>query len=182
MNRFTLLTMLAGVLFLASCSSLKVKTDYDKEADFSSYKTFSVVDLTVEKTNINELNERRIVKAVKNEMSQKGFSEAEQADLEVHIHAVVNSKFSATANTAYYGGGYPYYRRGFGWGATYGATTVDVNEYEEGTLIIDLVDVKGEKLVWQGVGTSILKNNPKNVEDRINKAINKIMAGFPPGQ
>lgn len=182
MNRFTLFSLLASVLFFASCSSLKVKTDYDKEANFSTYKTFSYVGFNAENTNINDLNERRIVKAVKSEMTKKGFSEAEESDLEIHIHAVIAKKFSATANTDYYGMGYPYYRRGFGWGATYGTTTVDVNEYQEGTLIIDLVDVKGKKLVWQGVGTSILKNNPKNVEERINKAVTKIMAGFPPGK
>ena len=170
-------------LLLSSCSSLKVNSDYDREANFSAYKTYSFAEMDMERTNINDLNKKRLVNALKNEMNKKGLTESESADLEIHMHGVVENKWAATANTDYYGMGYPYYRRRIGWGNTYATatTSVDVQEYDQGTLIIDLVDVKEKSLVWQGVGTAILKNNPKNVEERINKAMAKIMAGFPPG-
>jgi uncharacterized protein DUF4136 len=183
MKHSIVLSIFTFILLFSSCgSSLVVKTDYDKETNFTSFKTFSFADMNMDRTNISELNENRLIKAVKNEMTKKGFTQVENADLEIHMHAVVENKWSATAHTDYYGSTYPYYRRGLGWGTTYGTTSVDVNEYQEGTLIIDLVDTEAKKLVWQGVGTAILKNKPKDVDERINKAVTKILAGFPPGK
>lgn len=180
MKQSIIFSFLSSLFFLASCSSLSVTSDYDREANFSSYKTYSFAKMDVERTNINDINKNRLIRAVKNEMNERGFTESDDADLEIHMHGVIENKWSATARTDYYGMGLPYYRRGFGWGGVPGTTTVDIQKYEEGTLIVDLVDVKEKKLVWQGIGTAILRNNPKNVEERINKAMANILRSFPP--
>lgn len=59
-------------------------------------------------------------------------------------------------------------------------TTVDVHEYKEGSLVIDLVDAERKALIWQGVGTSTLKKKSNGREERINEAVSKILAAYPP--
>ena len=164
----------------ASCSSMKVYSDYDKEVDFSGYSSFTFADADLEKSNMNELNYNRVMRATQNELRAKEYTESKNGELEIHIHAVVENMMSATASTDYYGGGYPYYRRRVGWGHTYGTTSVDVHEYREGTLIIDLVDVKAKKLIWQGLGTSIIPDNPAKLDDKITEAVKKIFSKYPP--
>jgi len=182
MKNYLIFPVILFSLCLISCSSLKVVSDYDNETNFDNYSTYSIAELDMERANINELNLNRIVKAIKSEMNNKGFKETKKGDLEIHVHGLVENQVSTTATTDYYGSSYPYYRRRIGWGTAYGTTTVDVQEYRKGTLIVDLVDRADEKLVWQGLGSSVLPDNTRNLEERIQKAVSKIMADFPPGK
>ena len=166
-------------MFLSSCSSsLKVISDYDSATDFSKYDSFTVAEADPGKTGISELNLRRIVRAVQSELTAKGLEDSDNADLQVHIHGLVQDKTTTDVYTDYYG--YGRYRRGFGYGTA--STRVDVNEYTEGTLIVDLVDVSADELVWQGMGTAKLHDNPEGREERIREAVTKILAGFPPSK
>ncbi len=92
MKQAILLSTAAFLILFTSCSSLKVTSDYDREANFSAYKSYSFAEMDMERTNINDLNKNRLVKAVKNEMNKKGFTEASEADLEIHLHGVVENK------------------------------------------------------------------------------------------
>ena len=71
------LFLLVSVLFIAaSCATVKVTSDFDKTAKFPGYKTYA---LTPEAMNLNadELNKKRIISAVENELSLKGFKKSE---------------------------------------------------------------------------------------------------------
>lgn len=168
---------------LASCgSSLKVSTDYDKQAEFSSYKTFSFYVFSDKGPGISELNRNRIVNAVKAEMIKKGFTENDNSpDVLVNVTTILKEKKQVSASTNYYGyGGYyrPYY-----WSPGYtGSTTYNVQEYKDGSLIIDVVDAATKKLVWQGTGNKQIDAPLKNPDTEIPDAVKKIMAGFPPGK
>ena len=178
-RNFSLLLLIT--IFLFSCSSLTVNTDYDKSVDFSKYKSFSFYELTDKSGSVSELNQKRIVNAVKNEMTKKGFVEsADNPDILVNITTILADKKSITANTNYYSyGGYyrPYY-----WGGGYGGatTTYDVYEYKDGSLIIDIVDASNKQLVWQGIGNKEIDSPNKNPEKKINDAVMQILANFPP--
>ena len=57
-----------------------------------------------------------------------------------------------------------------------------VSQYDEGTLVIDVVDMAKQELVWRGIGTGVLSENP-SVEERtanINYAVTEILTQFPP--
>ena len=45
---------------LASCSSVRVTSDYDKKADFASYKTYAYLKSSVDKAEISDLDKKRI--------------------------------------------------------------------------------------------------------------------------
>jgi len=98
----------------------------------------------------------------------------------------INSDFQV----AYHGGsenkievsnwGYAYGQRGAYYGAS--RSSVDVYQYQEGSLIIDIVDTKTHKLIWRGTARKVLDTNPTPEERTatINAAVAKILEAFPP--
>jgi len=176
------------ILFLGlfySCSpTVKVTTDYDHAANFSQYKTFAVYDLKAQQGQVNQLNVDRVAKAIRNEMLAKGFTESSTPDLKVNAVSILKNKTQVTADTNFYGYGGMYRPYGYwGGGAMMGGGTTTFNSYDyvDGSLIIDIVSAKTDKLLWQGIGNAEIDSRPDNPEQFINDAIKKILAGFPPG-
>lgn len=176
------------VLFMGlfySCSpTVKVTTDYDHAANFSEYKTFAVYDLKAQQGQVNQLNVDRVAKAIRNEMLAKGFTESSNPDLKVNAVSILKNKTQVTADTNFYGYGGMYRPYGYwGGGAMMGggSTTFNTYDYVDGSLVIDIVSTKTDKLVWQGIGNAEIDSRPDNPEQFINDAIKKILTGFPPG-
>ncbi|WP_286972125.1 DUF4136 domain-containing protein [Flavobacterium sp. UBA4854] len=176
------------ILFLGlfySCSpTVKVTTDYDHAANFSEYKTFAVYDLKAQQGQVNQLNVDRVAKAIRNEMLAKGFTESSNPDLKVNAVSILKNKTQVTADTNFYGYGGMYRPYGYwGGGAMMGggSTTFNTYDYVDGSLVIDIVSTKTDKLVWQGIGNAEIDSKPDNPEQFINDAIKKILADFPPG-
>ncbi len=171
-------------LFYSCSPTVKVTTDYDHAANFSEYKTFAVYDLKAQQGQVNQLNVDRVAKAIRNEMLAKGFTESSNPDLKVNAVSILKNKTSVSANTDFYGYGGMYRPYGYwGGGAMMGGanTTFNTYDYVDGSLVIDIVSTKTDKLVWQGIGNAEIDSRPDNPEQFINDAIKKILAGFPPG-
>ena len=161
-----------AVLFLAGCSSITVNQDYDPAYDFNKLKTYGFIPIT-EDAGIDQLNATRLGDAIKTNLDAKGYTLAENADFGIALFFTKDTKTSIQST-----GGYGYGYRGYGGmgGSTY------VNQYEQGTLVIDFVDMAKQELVWRGVGTGILDETP-SVEERtekINNAVTQILEQFPP--
>lgn len=175
------LIAVAALVTTGCAPSLKVSSDYDKTADFSGYHTFSIYPQT--KTDaVSQLNQGRIVNAVKAEMTKKGFQEStSNPSVFVNITAILKNRQSVSATTDYYG--YGGYYRPYMWGGTgvTGYTSYNVQNYKDGSLIVDVIDANTKKLVWQGVGNSEIDKPVKDPDTAIPAAIDKIMASFPPG-
>ncbi|WP_347051612.1 DUF4136 domain-containing protein [Flavobacterium olei] len=176
------------ILFLGliySCSpTVKVTTDYDHSANFTEYKTFAVYDLKAQQGQVNQLNVDRVAKAIRNEMLAKGFTESSNPDLKVNAVSILKNKTSVTANTDFYGYGGMYRPYGYwGGGAMMGGANTTFNSYDyvDGSLVIDIVSNKTQKLLWQGIGNAEIDSKPDNPEEFINSSIKKILADFPPG-
>ena len=90
---------LALIFFIASCSSIRVTTDYDTTADFSKYKTFAFYKKGIDKAEISDLDKRRILKAIESEMLAKGFTKSDEPDLLVNIFAKSNNLFILKMNS-----------------------------------------------------------------------------------
>jgi len=181
---FNFCSMLIAALFMFSCGpSLKVTSDYDKSIDFQQYKSFSL-----DKSNdsarqsVSSFNQERITNAVRSEMIKKSFQESSSPDLIVHTAVIMKDMQSVTANTNYYGYGGYYRPYGWGGGMSTAHTTYDVQNYKDGSLIIDVVDTKTQKLVWEGVGNKQIDKPSKDLDKAISDAIASIMESFPPGK
>jgi hypothetical protein len=165
-------TIFTGLLIFVSCSSISVNQDYNTEFDFSKWKTFGFIPIP-ESAGIDQINASRLGDAAKKQLEAKGYKLAEPADFGV---AFQFGKQQVTDVQSY---GYGWGWGGYGYGPGGG---VDVTQYEQGTLIIDFVDMKGNKLEWRGTGQGALDDNP-SVEDRIaniDTAVAQILAQFPP--
>lgn len=176
-----ILFMALPAFLVMSCKpALKVSSDYDRSANFSAYKTFSLYYLVTNK-NVTELNEDRIWKSVRAEMLKKGYLENNNnPDLMVNAVSVVKNKKYISATSTGYGGVYrPYGYWGGGIGLASGSTTIQAANYKEGSLVIDIIDNKTNKMVWQGTGNAEFEKSPKNPDEVIGNAVNKIMANFP---
>jgi hypothetical protein len=174
------------LVLLYSCSpTVKVTTDYDHAANFSEFKTFAVYDLKAQEGQVSQLNVDRVTKAIRAEMIAKGFSEtSSNPDLKVNAVSILKNKQSVTADSNFYGYGGMYRPYGYwGGGAMMGGATTTFNTYDyvDGSLVIDIVSTKTQKLVWQGIGNSQIDSRPDNPEEFIATSIKKILEGFPPG-
>ena len=161
------------LFMLASCASVHVANDFDKKVDFTNYKTYAFFKNGIDKAEISDLDKRRILRAIEEELKAKGFTPSDNPDL------LVNFFTKSTERVNVNQGGFGY---GFGWGwSPYmwgGGASIYTNT--EGTLFIDLIDANRKELVWQGEGTGILTQNSAKKEERIREFVAKIMAQYPP--
>ena len=167
--------IMLALLLLVSCSTISVNQDYDPEYDFSKLKTYGFIPLSTE-SGIDQLSADKLGAAIKNEMNAKGYSLSEPADFGIAL--MFSSKTKTNIQSYGYGYGYGYWGRP----GMYGTGGVDVTQYDEGTLVIDIIDMTEQKLIWRGIGSGAMKESP-TVEERtenINNAVNKILAQFPP--
>ncbi|HEX5153980.1 MAG TPA: DUF4136 domain-containing protein [Parafilimonas sp.] len=177
-----LFVLLSAALATSCGPSLKVTSDYDKSANFQQYKTFAIDTFRMNQ-RISQLNANRITNAIKAEMVKKGFTENTSGpDLKINVAAVLKDQKSVSSTTDYYGYGGVY--RPWAWGGGLGATgytTYNVQNYKDGSLIIDIADAKTNNLVWEGIGNEEIDKPVKDPDTQIPAAIASIMKNFPPG-
>lgn len=184
-NLIKLLGIAVVVFSLTSCSSLKLSSDYDKTVDFTKYKTFEYYGWAKESGKlINDLDKKRIESAFSDEFYKRGLMYvASGGDLIVTLFIVVEDKTNTTAHTSSMGGGYygGYYGYGpgYGWGPTYSSTTVSTYDYQVGTLVCDVFDKSTESLIWEGIVTKTVDDNPATRDKAIPKAIELLMTRYP---
>ena len=163
------------IFILASCSSVRVTTDYDMSTDFSKYKTFAFYKKGIDKVEMSDLDKRRILKAIEAEMLAKGFTKSENPDLLVNIFTKSRKKVNVYNNHHMYYGWHPWY-----YGPNFG---MHISKYTEGTLFVDLIDANKKELAWQGIGSGALNTtgDVEKKEARIKQFVSEIMVQYPPG-
>lgn len=171
---FKPLSLLVLLIVATSCSSVKVASDFDKNADFSKYKTFAFYKTGIDKAEINDLDKRRILRAIETEMLNKGFTKSETPDVLVSIFTKSREKVNI------YNNGWGPYGYGWGWSPWYWNNYSTVSTSTEGVLYIDLIDATKKELVWQGVGTGYLTQNMEKKEERIKEFVTSIFEKYPP--
>ena len=176
-----ILPLLALLIVVSSCSSVRVAADYDKEAKFDDYKTFAFFKTGIDKAEISDLDKRRILRAIEAELLAKGFTKSEKPDVLISLFTKSQQRVDVYNNSWGYGGwgwgGYGGFGPGWGWGWNQPNVSTSV----QGHLYIDLIDANKKELVWQGMGTGYLTRNMEKKEARIKEFVAKIMEKYPPG-
>jgi hypothetical protein len=172
---------------LSACSTLLVSTDYDPDYNFSSLKTYgwlamkrpAATDIRIS----NTLIEDRVRAAIEHELDGRGYRKltGETPDFYVAWLGGIDRKLRVDTIDRYYD---PFRDGSFYGGYWPGYPRTYVREYEEGTLIIDFLDPATHKLIWRGTGSDYIEpgETPEQITATINNAVNKILAGFPPGK
>ena len=96
-----------SLLLLASCSSIRVFTDYDTEVNFSNYSSFAFYKPTIDQAEISDLDKRRILKSIESQMTTKGYVLAENADLLISIATDEESRVDINNQAWGIGWGWP---------------------------------------------------------------------------
>lgn len=171
---------------LSGCAS-KVQSDFDHDAIFSYYRTFDWIAPPVRASEEdlrsdpegpfarNSLLDKRIRAAVNRKLEKRGFRyvEGDESDFRLNYHVTFKDKLVGSGSDFGYVGRYNRgaFSSGFNW---------SVRQYQEGTIIIDVVDRAKDQLVWRGWITK--RNRDGNFDEaEINRAVNEILTRFPPG-
>ena len=150
----------------ASCSSMKATTDWDPEADISRYGTFAVHDDST--FNNPEIHEA-FVQVIEVAMQEKGFQPAESdPDLLVSVYGRADAAVRLDMwNYAY-----------DPWWGPYAA--IAPRDVDVGTVVLDIADARRRRLVYRAIVTDSLPERPKGDGSLIFKAVDSLLADFPP--
>lgn len=162
------------LLFLIGCSSSKVITDYDAKIDFTTFTSYNFYDDFGK--GLNELDVKRITKAIDYHLKEKGFSKSEQPDFLINV--IVNFTEAQNNNTIGIGIGSGGNNGGFGISGGIPIGGKKLNE----ELIIEFVNAKTNDIIWEGVLNSKVKEKRKPEEKvlHFNEVISKILLKYPP--
>ena len=170
--RSTAVCTLFVLAMLGAAFAQQVKTDFDHQANFSQYKTYSWQELKP----VNSLWHARIKSAVDAQLAAKGWTQVDNGG-DVAIVAIATTHTDRTLQTFYDGMGGGWRWRGFGG---MGEATTTEQYYKEGTLLVDLYDAKTKQLIWRGSAEDTLSNKAEKNEKNLNKGVAKMFKKFPP--
>ncbi len=173
-------------LFIYGCSGIKVSQDYQQDTNFNNLKTYTWKYITQEKTGDvridSSLMDNRIRKATESALMEKGLIAAEEIpDFQVaYTYTISKKNYSGPVNTGI-GFGFGSYRR---YGTIGIRTSTQVDEYDEGLLVIDFLKSDSDIILWRGKSTHRVDTHstPESTTDQINKIVKKILSQFPPGK
>jgi Domain of unknown function (DUF4136) len=171
------ISVVVCVLFATSYAfGSDVHVDYDHAANFSKYRTFTVLkDAEAEKS----LMKHRIAGFVKDQLMAKGLKPV-SSDGDLNVRVKTSTVEKQVLNTYYDGAWGP----GWGWGGPVwggpGWATTYVNTYLEATTVVDLIDPTSEKVVWCGTAIGSISHKPEKASKKHAKRIAEMFEDYPP--
>jgi hypothetical protein len=188
MNYSKGLLCLLLVTVLTGCASMEVSTEHDTSFNFSPLKTYTWLPNPQEYFGNPKIDksvlEARIQTAVDRELAAKKYMRITSGtpDFHVRYHAVAGTDMQVE-NVSDSGSGMSgdwndqrlgFYRKGGGKSATY--------SWDKGTLLLDMVNPENNKIIWIGTAAAKigLQDSAEKKEERINRAVSKLLANFPP--
>ena len=176
----TILVSLFASLALTACSTVDVTTDYDHAAAFGSYRTYSLAP-GPDGRKLPIYCEMALRKVIHAQLAGRGITESTSpdADLAIVWHVFLTDRTSARDMADQRAAGewdyaYGYYTSWAGAPANFSNST----PYPDGTLILDVVDMRTKKLVFRGTGTAVA-TGPERGARNIEKAVTKMVAALP---
>ncbi|MFP5229984.1 MAG: DUF4136 domain-containing protein [Acidobacteriota bacterium] len=156
------------------------KTDYNHSVNFSQYHTYSWGKVQTD----NPLVAQRIHKAVNILLKQKGWQLVPSGG-QVTVFALANVHNQKEAETLYdgmggWGMGWGWGGWGWGPGGGFGESTTNTYNQPVGHLTIDLFDTQSKKLLWRGISSANLSNDPGKNRKTLYKDIHDMFDHFPP--
>lgn len=171
------LPLLAAAIIVSGCATT-ASYDYDRAATdkIAAYESFSVASPSDEKSGnsvlLSELVDRRIERSIKQQLSARGFEEiADTPDFIVAFHTMTQTRSKLHEFPVEIRRRSAFYR--------YHSSFLDLDEFEEGTYVIDIVDGASNELVWRGSYRQRLGWEAPD-EAEVQEIVTLILSGFPP--
>jgi len=174
----------------------KVRVDFDHNTQFGRYKTYRVVQASngssPDPTFPNQLVGQRIGGFLEEAFAAKGLKRASAGEdlrvcyrlkvIQEPIYTTISDGWGPTWGWA--GGWGPGWGSawgpgwGPGWGTGLATTTVQI--VYQGVLVVDVVDMHQQKVVFEGTSEQSVSSRPERNTKKLAKAVNEVMARFPP--
>jgi hypothetical protein len=183
-----ILTAVSVAATLVTAQKIKVESQHDEKADFAALRTYgwlpspplkrdTAPDAVTSAGLTQEVLGPHIVKAVDRELVARGLTRIDAGEPDVQV--VYYASLSTGMNTADLGS---YYQYTTGWALPpVPAATINLEVYERGTVVIDLIKRNAKTAIWRGtVGTNVNQENrlDKRIA-RIDEAMAKVFERFP---
>jgi hypothetical protein len=172
--RSTAIAILA--VSVSACATMMVSSHVRRDVDFAQYRTFDwgpadALPTGDPRLDANPFFNDHMQGAVEKQLAARGIelSSSGVPDLLIHYHANVTQRVDVNRIDQQYGYCYAEDCR------------VRVTEYEAGTLVLDVVDFRTNRVVWRGwVQASFVDviDNPDRLERMINKAVERMLDQF----
>lgn len=151
---------------------IQVQSSYDETAAFADYRTFAMVEpdrAVPTDPEVDPFFMQKLRRMVRDELRRRGLRQVApgEADLRVGVMAVVRGRVVVYPSSFGYG-----YRWGSPWGG------YDVRQYDEGTIVVDLIDARRRAVIWRGTGTRVVTSRT-STED-LREVVLEILADYPP--
>jgi hypothetical protein len=169
----SILVVTWATLALAGCATMRVGSFVERGTSFTGYRTYvwaPDAQLTTGDPRLdnNEFFQTRLRAAVEKGLGARGLEKAEsgQADVILHYHASVTQKVDAGGVDEKYGY----------------CEDCSPSVFDAGTLTLDVVDARTNKLSWRGWAESTfdgLVDNQQWLERRIDESVGRILRTFP---
>jgi hypothetical protein len=179
-----LLLSITFVLLIAGCAVAQdVRYNFDRDADFSKFKTYKWVSLGATAKG-DSLLSKQIKAAVDIELGVKGLTKVEEdtADLYIGYQTAIGQEKAFTSYNSGWGYGSGWYRGGWYGSPGGGMTTGQTSTIYTGQLDLDMYDSANRDLVWRGVASKTIDTNAKPDKQQKNliKAVAKLLKNYPP--
>ncbi|MEO0508900.1 MAG: DUF4136 domain-containing protein [Verrucomicrobiota bacterium] len=175
--KFSALASIFVMVFLSGCIS-PTKVDFDRAAleEMATYQSFAIDSRETRKDYqdvvLSPIVERRIERAIVEELVAKGFQQKKSdTDFRITFNTVTKTRTEINDFGPPPFRRYPYY--GFG------GRFLDIDQYEEGTFIIDVIDSESSELVWRGAYVKRLGWSAPD-EAEVQQIVSEILQSFPP--
>ncbi|MGE0041065.1 MAG: DUF4136 domain-containing protein [Vicinamibacterales bacterium] len=161
----------------ACASAMDVGSHVDRALDFSAYRTYDwgpadALPTGDPRLDQNALFKDRVQGAVERQLAARGIQlvTGGAPDLLIHYHASITEKLDINRADRTYG-----YCAGED-------CPPDTIASEAGTLVIDFMDARTDKLVWRGWATNSVKDllgDPDEMARTIDEAVQRMLAQLP---
>ena len=171
--------ILCATALAAGCATMNVSSHIERDLNFADYVTYEWgppdgLPVGDPRLDNNPFFHDYLQGAIEKSLAAKGYERAAsggEAQLLLHYHASVNQKLDV------YGADHPY-------GYCYDDCQSRVVEFEEGTIVLDIVDARTNKVVWRGWAQGAMDgviDNQDRLERRVDEGVTKMMLRLPRG-
>lgn len=172
--------MLAMMLMTMGCSPTTIHTEFDPEGDFKSFRTWNWLPVDEFDSDDRRLNDPKVRKALTDvidaALADRGYMKnPDSPDFFVIYHAALDQELNQRNIENYYE-----YMNYMVFAPR--VTTRYTEEWDIGTIIVDIFDPESRRLIWRG--TSMTEMNyqagPRENRPIIEDAVKKMLKRFPP--
>jgi hypothetical protein len=177
-RRLGRLAIAVSVLAAGCATTMTSGSHVERGLDFSQYRTYDWGPADALPTGDPRLDQNpffqdHMLGAVERQLAARGYERAasgEMPDLRIHYHASISRRLDVRAADTRYG-------------SCSGEECVgEITEFEAGTLVLDLVDVRTNRVIWRGWARDSVEgvlDDPDRMEAQINRAVAQMLERLP---